>query len=50
MQFSVMPILALAFFGSMVSADCCKNGLNYCGSGLLNKGAETSAKVMLDCH
>lgn len=38
MHFSIMHALTLALFGGLVTADCCKNGLDYCGYGLLNKG------------
>lgn len=38
MHFSIIPALTLAFFGGLAAADCCKTGLDYCGSGLLNKG------------
>lgn len=38
MRFSIIPGLTLALFGKHISADCCKNGLDYCGYGLLAKG------------
>lgn len=38
MHFSIVPALTLALFGGLITADCCKNGLDYCGYGLLNKG------------
>ncbi|RMZ72430.1 hypothetical protein GMOD_00007414 [Pyrenophora seminiperda CCB06] len=38
MHFSIMPTLTLALFGGLAAASCCKDGLGYCGYGLLNKG------------
>ncbi|KAH7406361.1 hypothetical protein DE146DRAFT_609054 [Phaeosphaeria sp. MPI-PUGE-AT-0046c] len=38
MRFFTFHALCLATLGGLTAAKCCKNGINYCGSGLLNKG------------
>jgi hypothetical protein len=38
MHLPAIAALTLALFGGLTAAKCCKNGLDYCGSGLLNKG------------
>lgn len=38
MQLHAFTTLTLALFGGLAAAKCCKEGLDYCGTGLLNKG------------